>query len=344
MNRVELVTKLEIVSRALSDNDLVPIFKCFCFDGKNVSAYNDAIGIVAECQTDEAFAVNGQTLLGLLKNSQGEEVTLHLEDEDTVVKAGKSTFRLPYQIKDEFLFVEPDLEEFNVKLLPVLSDMLKGMEACLLTSSRDTTQTALMGLCLSGGSIFYSCDGDALSRYTTPFKANPKIPSFILPNSFCEAVIKTASDSQSEVTSIILNKDWAKATLASGYVIYGRLIETDTPLDHEAEIKNTLKLEPTFVKVPAGLNEALSRARVVADHESAKTVFTIKGGWLRLLTDTHTGVVRDTIAMKHSEIEVNVSAALIQRAISLCDEMAVLENCCAFRSGEQLLQVLGNMD
>ena len=106
MNRSELVTKLELVGRALSDQDMVPIFKCFVFDGRTVSAYNDSIAIITSCELGK-FALNGNTLLGLLKNSHFEEVLLTPEKEDITIKAGKSRFKLPYFTQEEFLFKEP---------------------------------------------------------------------------------------------------------------------------------------------------------------------------------------------------------------------------------------------
>src|ERR1700722_5373012 len=97
MNRAELVTKLALVGHGLADHNLVPMFQCYCFDGEVVSAYNDALGVIAPCPCPEIFAVNGKTLLGLLTNSHAEEVEFALEDKhDLSIKTGKSRFKLPY--------------------------------------------------------------------------------------------------------------------------------------------------------------------------------------------------------------------------------------------------------
>ncbi len=333
MNRAELVTKLELVGRALADSNMVPIFQCFVFDGTNVIAYNDALGIVAPCTTDEAFAVNGATLLGLLRNSQSEDVTFTLDGTDLVVKAGKSNFKLPYETEDAFLFEEPE-DEWDCNL--PLAGLIGGIDSCLLTSGRDLAQEAFMGVLLKDWDL-YSCDGDAVSRFHMPVKGvKSNVVSCMMPNAFCETLLKIEQPKQLEV-----NKEWAKATF-EGYTVYGRLIENDHPLDHESEIKKTIKSEPTYIAIPEGLDHALSRARVVADAESKPTQLTVDRGMLTLLTDTHLGVVRDVLTFKHPDVVALVSSELLQRSIGITTEMAILENCCCFKSGDELFCLLSN--
>src|SRR5262245_15182222 len=109
MKRKELADKLTLVGTALAGNDLVAMFQNFCFDGKKVYAYNDALGIVAPCPTPKPFAVNGGVLLGLLTNSLAEDAELTVEPEAVIIKAGRSTFKLPYYPKSDFLFEPPEL-------------------------------------------------------------------------------------------------------------------------------------------------------------------------------------------------------------------------------------------
>ena len=70
--------------------------------------------------------------------------------------------------------------------------------------------------------------------------------------------------------------NWACVSLDSNYTVYGRLMVNDNPTDHEGLIKRSMKAKPKYVKIPESLHHALSRARVVADAESAKTVFTVE--------------------------------------------------------------------
>lgn len=343
MNRKSLLETLELVGRALAADAMVPIFQCFCFHGETVSSYNDSLGLIAPCKTDDGFAVNGNTLLGLLRNTQSEEVEFSLVDQDCVIKAGRSTFKLPWFPKEDFLFEEPTDKWHSVLALD--EEMLKGFDACLLTSSKDNSQPALMGVFLNGVQhTLYSCDGDALSRYTIA-ESQHCASAAMLPNAFCEAVLKVAEnfDIKDVQTELSVNLGWAKADIGD-HVVYGRLIENEKPLDHAGLITKTIKGKPSYVPLPKGLDNALSRARVIADAESAKTVLTVASGRLKLVTETHAGIVRDTLPLPdHPEVEAHVNAELTQRSIKQCDEMAILDNAVAYRLGTTLFVLLSNM-
>lgn len=341
MLRAELVKKLELVGRALAPTNMVPIFQSFVFDGKTVAAYDDSIGIIAPCETEAAFAVHGKTLLGLLSASRAPEVSFTIAEGELVVKAGKSTFRLPYQTKEEFLFQPPD-EAWDVTV-DFSAEAIAGLEACLMTVGRDAaTQPALVGVWLKQAERFYSCNGDALSRFEAfPARKGSKVlVDFMMPNAFCETLVKivdetadVAAEVAASVNRVKFNKGWAKASIGGWYTIYGRLIENENPLDHEDLITKTLKGEVSYAPIPEGLDHALSRARVVADPESKPTQLTVKDGKLHLLTDTHLGVIRDVLPFKHPDVVALVSAELLQRAISLTSEMAIMDNCCCFSGG-----------
>lgn len=343
MNRTELVEVLELTGRALAAGNLVPMYQNFCFRKGKVSAFDDCLGIAAKCSVKDAFAVRGQTLLGLLTATRAEEVEFEFDREDVVLKAGKHRSKLPYMSEDEFLFNEPKIK-WNLAM-ELDQEILTGLEVCLLTASRDSTMPALMGVTIQGGkqTTFYSCDSDALSRFT--IKAKNADVSYTVPNSFCETVLKVVAKNKSVEGHIHVNDEWAVASLGD-YSVYGRIIVNPTPLDYPKLIQDTLKgKETVFIPLPKGFNDALSRARVVADPESKKTTLSIKGANLDMLTETHLGVVRDTLPIKgkHPAVEAHVSASMVQRAIGVCDEMAVLENCSVYRNGGSLMQLLSNM-
>jgi DNA polymerase III sliding clamp (beta) subunit (PCNA family) len=343
MNRSNLVTTLELIQPALSDTDPVPMFQCFTFTGKHALAYNDRLCMITPCETQEAFAINGKILLGLLKNSHSDDVDFTKTDKnDITIKAGKSRFKLPYFPEEDFLFKEPD-----GKAVFDLTLDATAFDACMITASRDLAQEALLGVTLKPGPdktmAFYSCDGDAVTRYTLEAKA--KDVSVRLPNEFCESFIRTFKELETEYASIkIIGDEWVRAEFNKNVVIYGRLLKLENPLDHEALIAKTLKGKPVFKPVPKALDDALSRARVVADPESAKTALEVTDGKLLLHTETHMGIINDSMVWReHAEVQADVSAALVQRAIGLCDEMGVLERCTIYQKQPNLFIIVCNM-
>jgi DNA polymerase III sliding clamp (beta) subunit (PCNA family) len=347
MNRKDLVNKLTLANLTLADNAMVPMLQCFQFSTKLVVATDGSVGINIPCKTDKPFAVNGKVLLGLLSNSQAEEVEFSLVNGELHVNADKSLFKLPYLPEEDFMFCGEDKMK-PLATFPLTEEFIEGIENCLVTASRDEAQQALMGVTISDdkkeGVRLCSCDGDALTRYSTGLGASG-MKDTMLPNQFCAALIKISKEvGLGKSATLAVNSEWAKATLGGGHIVHGRVIENDNPLNHDDVIKKTFKGAPKFVKCPDGLNEALSRAQVVAKAESAKTVLTVSGGKLKLLTITHIGEVKDTVALPgHPDVTADVSAELMQRSLNICDEIAITDRCVAYRNGEKLFQIISNV-
>jgi DNA polymerase III sliding clamp (beta) subunit (PCNA family) len=342
MLRKELLNTLTLVGQALARDDLIPIFKCFCFDGRYVTADNGTIAVVAACPTGKAFAVNGQVLMGLLSATQSEEVDFSFDGSDVKVKAGKSTFRLPYHAEDEFLFDQPNVLGLH---MPLNSELQAGIKACHSTVSSDLTKLALTAVTFDLGKkvTLYSSDGDTLTRYVTAAKGLEKPDKALVPGAFCGAILKVLDDIGPEASdNLVIGSDWALATFAK-YSVYGRLLASDD-IDFAADVAEVLKQKPQFAYYPKALGQALARARVVADPESAKTMLTVEGEVLKLHTESSIGVVNDQVPLKHPDTEASVSAELMERSVDQCAELAILENCTVYRAGEQLLQILGNYD
>src|SRR5712671_5322994 len=278
MNRAELVKTLELIKPALAVTNMIPIYQCFTFAGGFVSAYNDTIAIFGPADTKEAFGLHGQTLLGLLSNSQAETISLSLERDTAILKLGKTVSKLPFQPKENFLFEEPK-DDWEFKL-PVTESFIEALKLCLETVSSDTTQAALLGITLEND-LMYSCNGDCLTRVKLKNKAKSRV---LMPTAFCEAVVKLWSSLTMTGGFLRFNTEWVYADFGT-WVVYGRILEIKDPIDFAQLIKKTIKdkLPPRY-PFPEGFSGALSRARVLADPESQKTLVTIYKGNMTLLT------------------------------------------------------------
>jgi DNA polymerase III sliding clamp (beta) subunit (PCNA family) len=351
MKRSELVKTLELVYPALSATNLVPVFTCFMFKQKSILAYNDVLGIVAKGGIGtEPFATAGVALLGLLQNSHAEEVDFQVTEENVIVKTGKSIFKLPYFTEDQFIFDEP--KEKWAGTVNLNEDLLKGIEICLTTSSRDQSKPAIMGVCFNFDLVtdptLFSCDGDAITRYKVGLDKDRKEYKnsgiFTVPNVFCDALLKISSETETTQGKLELNQNWAKATLNNGFTIYGRMIVTEKNLDHQLVIDQSLRGKHPFAALPVGLSDALASARVLADPESATTAMTVDGSKLQLVTDTHMGVIRDELKIKgHEDVEATVHASLVHRSLTVCDQISIRENVTAYKLGNTVLQIVSNI-
>ena len=355
MERKELLNILDTVKPALSSKPLVPVFQTFCFTGETVYAYNDVLGIVAPCEIDLNIGIPGETLVGLLSNSRGKTVTFEVDEgkNEAVVKTGNSKIRLPYFEEDEFLFEEPEDNWENAIVLALDNEMLDAFSCCLVTVSEDTAQQAFMGVTLIVNSnsecYFYSCDGDSLTRYILSSQGENS-GQYIMPSEFCSAVLRLVDKlkiaEEGVVGTLTVDSEWACADFDIGHKIYGRIIEKDDPTDFEKLINDSLPDSAIFVDIPKHIAQALARATIVVDKDTLRTQLTIEGKKLKLYTESSIGTVRDALKLSdtYEEIEVYVNAALMERAVGLCDQFAVCERCTAYKKEDHLLQIIGPLD
>lgn len=346
MERKALTNMLEFVRTAVDDQPIIPIFASFVFDKGTVYGFNDNLAIICPCKIQNSFAVRSVTLFGFLKNSRAKEISFTLSNDDVIVKGGKSKITLPCNHENEFLFNEEDINDNWDTKLTITPKLIEGIKICLITSSYDYSLPALMGLkiIIDKNITLYSCDGDAITRFKID-KATKKITKgeYNLPNEFCIALIKLC-EKEEIGGKLYINNEWVKAKFDNGYIMYGRVLVADDPINHEQLINETMNTSPIYIKIPKGLNNALLRARVVSDIESKRTLISIHNNKMRMLTETDIGNVRDIISLRedHPDIEISIHASLIQRSALLCEQMAILDNCTCYKSGDTLFQIITN--
>lgn len=353
MLRKDLIPILDFVKPALADQELIPIFQCIVFNGNEIYAYNDSLGIVVPSKDIGHFALNGNTLYGFIKAARGKEASFDIGDHEVLVKSGRSKLKLPYFKQDEFIFEEPENTENEWEFVTSISEnLIEGLKICLTTSSQDFSLPALMGVTIrifedEGEIVLYSCNGDAISRYSLWHlsKDSKELSNqFTIPNAFCDALIRMSANMSFDESTLGINKDWVMAMFESGHRIWGRILSVDDPMDHQDSIDKAINEEPTYIAIPKGLSHALTRARVVADPEGKDTLITIKDKTLRLHTETPIGDVNDVFKLRedHPDVEATVNAAAMQRSLATCDQLSILENVTCYKNGEVLFQILGN--
>lgn len=337
MKRKELVSTLELIKPALSKLDVIPMLQNFCFADKTVFASDDTLAIVGPTECEDEFAVHGATLYGLLSSSSAEEVTLKLDGTTAVFKCGKSNSKLPFSPREDFIFSEPADKWDSAK---ITISIIEGIKLCLETVSSDLTQRAFNGVTINGDTL-YSSNGDALTRVRLKQGVKAR---YLMPTAFCQAVVKIWEALGVAVGTLNFSDKWCYADF-DDWRIYGQMLEVDTPPDFDGVIKKSTKGKVSTQELPAGFDEALSRARVLAEPESQKTALSIAGGKMTLLTETHMGEVTDSLAMKgHPDVQANINAAYIASAIKVCDQVSFNERCAVFQKGTDVLMLVSNMN
>lgn len=339
MNRTELVKTLELIKPALSKDNTIPVFQCFTFrNNGTVSAYDDIIGIVGPSELELSCGIHGTTLLGLLSNSSAEEVEFSLKQDTVIIECGKTVSKLGFDPETNFIFKPPAMEDFTLKI-PFTESLHEAVKMCLETVSSDTTQKALLGITIEGDRM-YSCNGDAVTRVQLKKGIKSRV---LMPTPFCEAVVRLWKDTELTKGVLYFNDEWVFADF-DDWMIYGRVLEVSEPIDFETLIKKTITTKTPTQALPDDFHGALTRARVLADPESQKTVITVSKGRVKIQTETHIGEIKDDLPMKgHPDVVANVNAAHLQKAMEYCDQIAFLENCTVFEKTPDVLQVVSNM-
>ena len=352
MKRTDLMHALKVVQPALGDNDLVQVFTHFMFTPLTIEASSDALAIthrVDGLDIEAPFALHGKTLLGLLDNSNADDVSLALgKTHDCIVKAGRSQFKLPFLTEQDFIFEVPTSSKgHGCTQITVNESFIKGITSCLITASRDEATAAIRGVTVKlddDALVLYSCDGDAITRYFPETDVNDVFGEWLFPLSFCETLVRTYEALNCKEGHLEISKDWISVALDDTTGIYGRYSENSEGLNHEEKINETMSMDTSFVGVPDDFEGALQRASVLARRESKPTILKVTKGKLNVHTESSMGVADDDMPIKgHGDVKAAVNAELVLRALSLGDEIAILENCTVYKSGDTLLQVLANM-
>jgi len=340
MNRKNLLKTLDAVSKGLERNTVIPIYEYFCFTGKTVFGFNDAFGVVAPWHVKQPFAVHGPTFKNLLYASKSDEIDVTVTHEGLSIQAGVSEYMIPIKGPDEFVWHEPEFEFFELGL-----DVIKGIKLCLATCSENLALEAFNRVCIKSRPpehkvYVYATDGDALTKYDTGIITEDNVGDidFCLSRDFCDAIISISNGN----AVMKVGKEWICLETDS-IKVYGHNLGPTT-LDYDKKIVESLGQQVTnLVPIPEGLlDEALTRARVVSDIETAPTTLVIEKNQMLIQTTTPFGDVFDQVAVKHPDIEININAAMIQNSMKGCNQFKLTENSSVF-TGDRMLRLVANL-
>ncbi len=342
MDRSKLLKTLEVVGRALERNNVLPIYEYFCFTGNTVFSFNDSFGIVAPCKVPKAFAVHGPVFRDFLQASKADEIEMEVDNDQLLFVLGRTPHVLPCKQPSDFVWTEPEFVSGSYDKYPDFEGgVITGIGHCLATCSENLALEAFARVCIGHVDdriAIYSTDGDALTKYMTTITGQADA---CLSRAFCDAIVKIGSTENAN-SNLLVGKEWICRNFED-YKIYGRNLGPTT-FPYEDNISKILGGAAfDLVNLPKEkLNEHLTRARVVSDIETSPTTVMAKDGILELQTETPFGNVYDNIKIKHPNIEVKISAELLQKSMVDCTQFRILKNCCVFK-GENIMRLVSNL-
>lgn len=330
--RVALLDALNTVKPALASKDLIEELSHVWFDGKTITAYNDAdLGIQVPFKADFVGGIRGSLLLGLLHASRAKEVEIEpTEDGQMKLQAARTRGKLPVLDAERRVWEFPAV---NMKAsFDINEAFLRALKAVLVSVGNDTSIPEKLGVTIMAG-------GGQVRMFTTDSKsvAAVKVAApkgdwlkngarVILPTAFCEQVLRLCAGGG----FMIIGKDHVIAGNADGVHVYARLVDCPYPLDFTGTVAKHSKLpDDVRFEVPPKLALALDRAIVLLEGVVGETVdMSIAAGKLRL--EAHAegrGNLKDFITLEGvQDAELRVDPNLVKRALPYATEMGITED------------------
>jgi DNA polymerase III sliding clamp (beta) subunit (PCNA family) len=346
MQRLELVEKLERVSPALSNNNLVPVLSHYWFKGDVLLAYNDQIAISTKLSSEFVGAVPN-TLIQLLSASRAKDVEFTTnEDNNLVVKAASAKFKLPFLAEKSFDIFEMPKPDSKQALPVDMGKFLEAIDSAMRSLKEDTSMPDSLGitLAMSGSDIHLYATNDATISYAN-VKVKPYTTEFrvVLSGNFCRQMLliaKTGGSSHVEIHS-----DYS-LFVCNNTILFGRLIDVQRPLDFDAVIESSFpqELHKNLVSIPTKLQLMLERAIIITESktERSKTAISIKDGIARFVSQSpEKGEVKDSVQLEaqHPDVSVTIDPRLFKAGYGWADKMLLTDQCLIMSKGDSLYLV-----
>lgn len=238
---------LDVVVPFVADRDIVPALQYLCFKGNKIIAYSGTAGATITTPWafgPEAFAVAAAPLLktvsSFIERGYGE-LTYSLKEQGApfVVKAGKSTYKLPTLTKEqmsEFVLREPPTGTARSE---VAMEFWADVARVELSVSKNETMPALRGVFWGPKGHLMSSDSKRLSmvspradqRFMPPGESGVLIPDYLL---------QRLGAKKMQVTSMMIDGGvlWFFMENAA---IWGSMLSSDFPGDRCLDIIKDLR-------------------------------------------------------------------------------------------------------
>jgi DNA polymerase III sliding clamp (beta) subunit (PCNA family) len=309
ISRAELLEALEKVKPGLANKELIEQSTSFAFIGDRVVTYNDEISVSHPVKGLENMrgAVKAKALYEFLSRVKSEEITIEQEENQIVIKAGRSKAGLIFEQE-----VRLPIEELGKigKWQALPDNFLGALMLCYPACSSDMSRPILTCVNVRGNNVEAS-DSYQIIQY----QLKKKVPGdFLIPASSVKELIKY------DIQEISLGENWVHFRTPEGTIFSSRTVEGEFP-----DVERFLGIEGDEFTFPADMKEALNRANVFAKKEiDASTIPTVKvkakNGELILTAQNEYGWFEEKLKTEHKDAKFSFSIG-IEFLISLFDKL-----------------------
>lgn len=343
--RKELLDKLEVVSPALSTNELLPVLTHYWLTGETLMAFNDQIAIEVPCHSDVVGAVPG-VLLSLVKNSKAREAELTHTNDNFLVRLASTRIKLAHLSKDNFVFNMPKKGK-HVLIVKDRKAFFEALGVCMLSVGTDTAVTDQLGVTLladgKSALMAFATDNASIAHARIELASGSAAlkQRVILSSQFVKQVLALGPSAKN--IHLEINDDYALFEVP-GVRVFGRLIVSTSPIDFDDIVKRHFPAEARkqLVQIPSKLKLMLDRAVIITDSmtDQAATTVTCDGEVMKFVSRTGRGEVVETVQLPgHPSVKVRLEPKLLRVGYGKFDDMIVTERCAVMVRGDSFYMV-----
>ena len=220
INRLELLTYLNIGSAFLAFKDMSPVLKSFCFQEGKIYAYNGTGAIVMDYDIGVDCVVLGIDFINLLNSYYSPEIDIQLDENQDLLIKGDRKKASRFKVEQGVAF-KWKADRLCGPELVFTEDHLEALKLCSGTVYKGGDQPALQGPQLTkteDRTIINSCNVDILTNVDVPDFEELPLGRYFLPMLFCEQIYKAADLLEAPV-KVILNDKGASAIIGDDKII-----------------------------------------------------------------------------------------------------------------------------
>lgn len=343
IERQLLIDKLNAVAPGLADNDLLPQLTHFAFTGTHVLTFSEKIGMSTPLKTEFKGLVPGKILLDLLSVSTHATRGIDISPSGTAgvrVRAGKTDVKLAMLPLDQItsVFKMPSFKTED-DLVGDGDNFFTAVEDCLHAVSNHAVAVDQLGVTMmtdTKGIDLYATDKKTIVHSRLPVDNKAPSRRLILNTAFCEQMLKLRG---AESRKLALGPNYSLFK-GGDVTLFGKLLESDKPLDFSAAIKNHMpkNVDTSMVDIPERLTVALQVIARIGDIKGAeaKTKMSVRSGKCSFSVASVRGEASDEVALKgHPDASADVYASTLLAGCERYDRILFGKTCAVMtRTGD----------
>lgn len=288
ISKSDLKRALEIVKPGLANKEIIDQTTSFAFIDGKVITYNDEICITHPIK-DINFqgAVRAEELYKFLGKSEADEIDITINENEIVMKAGRSKVGLPLQVKILLPLDEELTQKGKWKNLP--ENFVSALTFAEASCSRDLSNAKMICVHINEQGFIEGTDNLRISHWN--LKSPIPFPTILVPHTSILEVVKINPIQAAKGNGWVHFKN-EEGTIISCRVFNEKFVDTAPFLNSKEKGK--------VVDFPSSLTAALDRAQIFVEKQEEKDVnLTLNDKFLTVSSESERGWFKENIPTKN---------------------------------------------